>query len=242
MMKRSELFLVSLCPVVDVFILWWCKALLWKQAEPLNSHPQVTGGGKGRPQVDGKFTGPHYQKRPRPVVNSSAVDAKRGAVDNANLPERLKEDSWRSRTPWWARGTPLGSPSMGPRPSSFFMVFATLATSPEEHILGQQAHEVAGCVGVDAERRDGDPDVQGVVAAGLGVGQSSAVLVGVHQRAVLLRQGQSHHHGGTTHQSRLGGGGGGGRQVEAEEEKQERLIRSENNESTDSVCAGDNEP
>lgn len=32
-MKRSELFLVSLCPVVDVFILWWCKALLWKQAE-----------------------------------------------------------------------------------------------------------------------------------------------------------------------------------------------------------------
>ena len=33
MMKRSELFLVSLCPVVDVFILWWCKALLWKQAE-----------------------------------------------------------------------------------------------------------------------------------------------------------------------------------------------------------------
>ncbi|KAF3851983.1 hypothetical protein F7725_005338, partial [Dissostichus mawsoni] len=29
--------------------------------QPLNSHPQVTGGGRGRPQVDGKFTGPHYQ-------------------------------------------------------------------------------------------------------------------------------------------------------------------------------------
>ena len=37
------------------------------------------------PQVDGKFTGPHYQKRPMPVVNSSAVGAKRGAVDSANV-------------------------------------------------------------------------------------------------------------------------------------------------------------
>ena len=34
-------------------------------------------GGRGRKQVDGKFTGPHYQKRPRPVVNSAVV-AKKG--------------------------------------------------------------------------------------------------------------------------------------------------------------------
>ncbi|TNN63009.1 hypothetical protein EYF80_026737 [Liparis tanakae] len=50
----------------------------------------------------------------------------------------------------------------------------------------------------------GHPHVQSVVAAGLGVGQSAAVLVGVQQGAVLLRQDQRHHHGGTTHQSRLG--------------------------------------
>ncbi|XP_014664507.1 PREDICTED: uncharacterized protein LOC106806883 [Priapulus caudatus] len=45
----------------------------------------VTGGGRGRTQVDGKFTGPHYQKRPRPVADSSAVDAKRGAEEGANV-------------------------------------------------------------------------------------------------------------------------------------------------------------
>ncbi|MEQ2184287.1 hypothetical protein GOODEAATRI_006264, partial [Goodea atripinnis] len=48
-------------------------------------------------------------------------------------PDRLKEDSWRSRTPWCIRTLGLfgESPSMGPKPSSFFIVFATLATSPE---------------------------------------------------------------------------------------------------------------
>lgn len=48
-------------------------------------------------------------------------------------PERLKDDSWRSLTPWWARFAPLlaASPSTGPKPSSFFIVVATLATSPE---------------------------------------------------------------------------------------------------------------
>ena len=35
--------------------------------------------------MDGKLTGPHYQKRPRPVVNSSAVDARRDAVESANV-------------------------------------------------------------------------------------------------------------------------------------------------------------
>ena len=35
--------------------------------------------------MDGKFTGPHCQKRPRPVENSYAVDAKRGAEDSANV-------------------------------------------------------------------------------------------------------------------------------------------------------------
>lgn len=51
------------------------------------------------------------------------------------LPERLKEDSWRSRIPCCIRvpwsPLPAVSPSMGPKPSSFFIVFATLATSPE---------------------------------------------------------------------------------------------------------------
>ena len=40
---------------------------------------------RGRKQVDGKFTGPHYQKQPRPVVNSSAVDARKDAVESANV-------------------------------------------------------------------------------------------------------------------------------------------------------------
>lgn len=52
-----------------------------------------------------------------------------------HLPERLKEDSWRSRTPCCTRlaWSPLlgVSPSMGPKPSSFFIELATLATSPE---------------------------------------------------------------------------------------------------------------
>lgn len=50
------------------------------------------------------------------------------------LPERLKEDSWRSRTPWCTRGAAsllVVSPSIGPKPSSFFIKLATLATSPE---------------------------------------------------------------------------------------------------------------
>ncbi len=37
---------------------------------------------RGRTQVDGKFTGPHRQKRPRPVGNSSTVDVKRCAEDS----------------------------------------------------------------------------------------------------------------------------------------------------------------
>lgn len=49
----------------------------------------------------------------------------------------------------------------------------------------------------------GHPDVQRVVAARLGVGQSAALFVGVQQGAVLFGKHQSHHHGGTTHQSRL---------------------------------------
>ena len=36
-----------------------------------------------------KFTGPHYQKLPRPVVDTSAVDAKRGAEDSANVTWQL---------------------------------------------------------------------------------------------------------------------------------------------------------
>lgn len=36
-------------------------------------------------QIDGVFNGPHYQKQPRPVANSSAVVAERFAEDNANL-------------------------------------------------------------------------------------------------------------------------------------------------------------
>ena len=35
--------------------------------------------------MDGKFSGPHYQKQPRSVVNSSAVDVRRGAEDIANV-------------------------------------------------------------------------------------------------------------------------------------------------------------
>ena len=31
------------------------------------------------------FTGPHYQRQPRPVVDSYVVDAKRGAEDSANV-------------------------------------------------------------------------------------------------------------------------------------------------------------
>ena len=38
-----------------------------------------------RKWVDGKFTGPHYQKQPRPVVNSSAVDARKDGVESANV-------------------------------------------------------------------------------------------------------------------------------------------------------------
>lgn len=103
--------------------------------------------------------------------------------------------------------------------------------------------------------------MQSVVAARLGVGQSSAVLVGVQQGAVLFRQDQGHHHGGTTHQSRLGevweGGGRGelgmeegrkegrGRQNGRQRKRKERLIRDENNDSTvaliDTDCPGDNE-
>lgn len=49
----------------------------------------------------------------------------------------------------------------------------------------------------------GHPDVQRVVAARLGVGQSAALFVGVQQGAVLFGKHQRHHHGGTTHQSRL---------------------------------------
>ena len=35
--------------------------------------------------MDGKFTGPHYQRQPRPVADSYAVDAKRGAEGSANV-------------------------------------------------------------------------------------------------------------------------------------------------------------
>ena len=34
--------------------------------------------------MDGKLTGPNYQKQPRPAMNFYAVDAGRGAEDNAN--------------------------------------------------------------------------------------------------------------------------------------------------------------
>ena len=35
--------------------------------------------------MDGKFTGSHYQKQPRPVMNSSTMDVRRGVEDNANV-------------------------------------------------------------------------------------------------------------------------------------------------------------
>ena len=47
----------------------------------------MTGRGSGRTQADGKFTGPHYQKLPRHVVNSSSVGVRRGAAkEGANVP------------------------------------------------------------------------------------------------------------------------------------------------------------
>lgn len=50
----------------------------------------------------------------------------------------------------------------------------------------------------------GHPHVKRIVAAHLCVSKGSAVLIGVHQGAVLFWQDQGHHHGGTTHQSSLG--------------------------------------
>ena len=50
----------------------------------------------------------------------------------------------------------------------------------------------------------GHTDVHSVVAAYLGIGLSSALLIGVQQGAVLFRQDHRHHHGGATHQSSLG--------------------------------------
>ncbi len=48
-------------------------------------HHQVTGAGTGMTQVDGMFAGPLYQKQPRPVVNSSTVDAGKVVEDSANF-------------------------------------------------------------------------------------------------------------------------------------------------------------
>ena len=42
-------------------------------------------GGNGKTQADGNFTGPHFQMRQRPVVNSSAVGAKSDENDSANV-------------------------------------------------------------------------------------------------------------------------------------------------------------
>ena len=50
----------------------------------------------------------------------------------------------------------------------------------------------------------GDPHVQGVVAAGLGVGHAAAALVGLQQGLVPLREDVSDHHGGPASQRRLG--------------------------------------
>ncbi len=51
----------------------------------MNSHHQVSGIGTGMSQVDGTFAGPLYQKLPRPVVNSSTVDAGKGVEVSANV-------------------------------------------------------------------------------------------------------------------------------------------------------------
>ena len=45
----------------------------------------MTGGGNGKKQADGKFTGPHFHKRQSPVVNSSAVGAKRDGEESASV-------------------------------------------------------------------------------------------------------------------------------------------------------------
>ena len=44
----------------------------------------MIGGGREKKQLDGKSTGPHYQKQPRPAVNFYAADARRGAEDIVN--------------------------------------------------------------------------------------------------------------------------------------------------------------
>lgn len=49
-----------------------------------------------------------------------------------------------------------------------------------------------------------DAHVQGVVAAGFGVGGEAVLLVGLQQRLVLLRQNVSDHHGGPPGESGLG--------------------------------------
>ena len=56
-------------------------------ASPTLPSPGVWGG-RERILVDGKFTGPHYQKRSRHVADSSVVGVNRGAEDNANVPRQ----------------------------------------------------------------------------------------------------------------------------------------------------------
>lgn len=95
------------------------------------------GPGSGPRTSSGRGHRPEFLREKQTFMNqqqlhSFSLNNQRHQL-HSSRPERLNEDSWRSRTPWCTRGQPLlvVSPSIGPKPSSFFMVFATLATSPE---------------------------------------------------------------------------------------------------------------